>query len=118
MTQVNQDVILYAGDDKELIVTIYDEDDNIIDLTGLVSAQWILKKKATDENEILNKSLANDIAITSATEGILTITFNAADTQEIQPRTYYHELRIENSNNKIGTVFVGSFIINPTEEIE
>jgi hypothetical protein len=116
MTQINQDIELYAGDDKEIISTVYDDDGNVVSLSGLTAAQWILKKRAKDVNEILSKTLGSGIVVTSASAGILTTTLNSVDTQTMDPGTYYHELRIKNASSKTGTVLVGTFIINPTEE--
>ncbi len=117
MTQTAQDVELYAGDDRDIIVTIYDDDGSPLNLSSLNAAQWVLKRNSRgDSEELLSKTLGSGMAITSASEGILTVTLDHDDTQGVAPSTYYHEIRIKNSGLRTGTVLTGTFVVLPTEE--
>ena len=116
MAQINQNITMWAGDDITITTQVLDCTDTAVDLTSIESAQWVLKKYSEDVAILLTKTVGAGIAITDATTGTMVIVLEAADTQDIEPGDYYHELRIDN-NSAITTVSTGKFVITATEDI-
>ena len=112
MTAINQDFTMHAGDTKILILTVKDEDGDIINLTGLQSAQTVIKKYPNSTTALVTKTLAAaDIANPAPTTGVLSVTIAAADTSSFSAGEYYHETRMKDTNSYIGTIVTGTITV-------
>tara|TARA_B100000575_G_scaffold211861_1_gene172824 strand:+ start:235 stop:591 length:357 start_codon:yes stop_codon:yes gene_type:complete len=107
MASENQDFNMFAGDTKIISLVVADENENIVNLTGLNSAQFVIKKYPSSETASVTKTLGSGIANDTPTLGVLEITLSASDTASMSPGEYYHETRIKDSGNKIGTITTG-----------
>jgi hypothetical protein len=118
MARTDQNIDWHIGDDKLLTFTIVDEDNEAVNLTGLVSAQWVLKRyPESTGTPSIEKTLGSGITVYDATGGILQVTVNSADTLSLTAGQYYHELRIKNSDSKLGTVTTGIVNLLPTDPL-
>lgn len=77
---------LFSGEAKDLTFTIYDEDDQVQDITGW-TIEWRLYSHNGGESAILEKAGA----LTDPENGVVTVNLTADDTS-LEPNTYYHEL--------------------------
>jgi len=113
MTQTNQDVELWAGDTKQLVVTVTDDAGDPKDLTG-ATVRWILQGRPADSSPLLDKD--NDakggVTIVDAAGGVFRVDLSPEDTEELSPRTYYHEAEVTDASGNISTVLIGSLVIH------
>lgn len=114
MTQVNQNISMYAGDDKIFTFTITDSTGAAVDLSDLSDAQWTLKRHQSSTTATLSKVLDSGVSDASGSTGIITVTLSDADTLSLTPGLYYYELRVEESDGTISTLAVGDFTLYPT----
>ena len=111
MASENQDFTMFAGDTKILSLSVLNEDGGTVNLTGLNSAQFVIKKYPSSTTASVTKTLGSGITNDNPTLGILQITVNASDTASMSAGEYYHETRIKDSGNKIGTITTGKITI-------
>ena len=109
---IKQDItdIYFSGNDLVFTVTIKDENNVIVDLTGLVAATYFVARKPTSSSIVLTKTLGSGITVADAVNGVIQIVITNTDTTSLEG-DFYHELKIENSSNQIYTVFFGQFPI-------
>lgn len=83
----------FTGEDKQLRVTIYQTDGRTVqNITGW-ALSWTLKQSPTGA-VVMQKTTADNIALTNPTAGICTITLTAEDLAVLAGETaYYHELK-------------------------
>lgn len=108
MTAVGQDFTMRQGDSKIVNITVVDENNEVLDITG-VTVNWIMYKRNPD-NPILQKTTTSGISLTLPTSGILTINILPQDTENLLGR-FYHEAEITDTNENISTVTEGSVTI-------
>lgn len=107
MTLENQDVTgYYAGDTLRLDVSVTDDADQVVNLTG-ATIEWKLIDYKT---VLLSKSTSAGISITDPLNGEFRVNINGSETQDLQG-TYRHEARVTDSTGNVSTVFVGSFSV-------
>lgn len=92
MTLSGQNFEMHQGDNKEIIITNYDENDAILDLTGY-SIVWVAYHPTT-KALILSKSLGDGITVPTPENGQIVISLLPADTLSVVPNTYNHEVEI------------------------
>lgn len=113
MTKRNQDIDDYhAGDTLEIVVTVTDDDGNIIDITG-ADVEWYLLQYETspDEDHLLKKTTTDGgITVTSAQDGEFTVTVDAGDTDGMSGE-YHHRARMTDSTGNRSTVMTGTITI-------
>lgn len=71
-----------AGDNRDIVYTIVDENDDVIDLTG-GSMTWKAYVSGTD-TEVISKSTSGGIALTDPTNGVATVSLEPADTTALK----------------------------------
>ena len=87
-----------AGSTETLEFTIYDKNDELLDLrNSLVS--WYLSNIGDNDNPLVVKTGTTDIAIPSI--GKISITLNPNDTVDLTTGKYEHELSITQPNGKV-----------------
>lgn len=104
MTKQNQDFLMWSGDDKVITVTVYDNDDNVVNITG-ATITWQLSQNI-DSSALITKTVGSGIALSDPVNGQFTITLEPADTASLAGR-YYHEAQITDSSGDISTGLVG-----------
>lgn len=106
---------IYRGDDCVLTATVLQADGvSLVDLTGLLGAQFTLKRYLTDldAEALLTKTLGAGIAITGA--GTLEITLTPADTEGGADTLTAYTLKIKNVLGQIKTVAEGEVLLKLT----
>jgi hypothetical protein len=98
-----QHISLIAGDAKDIIFTI---DMAAADFSGF-TIKWFLTPGVGQE-PFLTKDLTN--GITSAGQQI-TIRIKTDDTKEMQPGTYWHELKMFDQNGEQTTLSCGDVVL-------
>lgn len=111
MPDTSQDIEVYAGEIRSVVVTVTNNNDRAVeDLTG-ASVSWKVKSGTTS---ILSKSVGSGITLASdPTTGVFTISLQAADTSSLSG-VYSHEARVTLADGTIATVSVGRFVVRPT----
>ena len=104
MTKQNQDFLMWSGDNKTITVTVYDNDDVVVDITN-VAITWELSQNV-DSVALISKTAGSGITLSDPTNGIFTITLDPANTGSLSGR-YYHEAEITDLSGDISTVMVG-----------
>lgn len=110
-----QNISIYAGDDVELNITVYDSAGSALDITGLSAAQWIMKRYAGSTTAEITKTLGGGVTVVSAADGTMKVSINSADSVSLTSNFYYHELRIQDSNSDYTTVMTGTVTLNPAQ---
>ena len=106
MATTDQNATIYAGDDVDLQIAVTDAaTGNPKVLTG-ASVQWAMFR-AYKGTVVLTKDTDGGITITDAAGGILTISIGAADTLDIRPDDYAHEVEVTDSGGNVSTVTTG-----------
>ena len=117
MTEVNQNFTMYAGDSKVLLYTIKGDSGETLDVTTLTSAQFVIKQYPDSSVKLLDKDFPDSgVGISNGPEGIISVSLVPADTKDLNPGEYYHELRIVLFGST-STVAIGVLKIKPTTEI-
>ena len=104
MTKQNQDFTIWSGDDKVITVTVYDNDDVIVDITA-ATITWQLSQNVNSA-ALITKTVGSGIALSDPTNGQFTVTLDPADTASLSGR-YYHEAEITDSSGNVNTGLVG-----------
>lgn len=105
MTATGQNFTIYQGDDKEIFVTTYDENDVILDITNC-TLNWVVYRRYP-ENIVLTKITGSGITITDPTNGIFRVDFDPNDTLSLLGE-YNHECELTDTNLNISTLLVGT----------
>lgn len=124
MTIKQQDVLEHhEGDAAELVVTVEDDDGNIMDLTG-AEVKWLLLEDKTDQepDAVLTKDgvedgTVNGVEFSDPTNGEVKIIINTDETDDLvnwenfpdDTRQYHHRLRVIDTDGRRVTAFVGRF---------
>jgi len=111
MTKLAQNAEIWAGDYKDLVVTITGSDGSGYSLAG-ASVTWILEA-SPGSGSLLRKfsegsSAASGMTISTST---LTISLSPTDTQSLEG-VYYHEAEAKDSASRATTLLVGTLKIN------
>ena len=104
MAETKQNFEVYAGDDKEVTITVRDENSEILNLTGY-TLNWVMSDE--DEDAILTKTLSDGLSVATPSNGQVLLTLVPADTEDLEPGIYHHELEITSSGGKVSTVTTG-----------
>ncbi|MBW7475967.1 hypothetical protein K0T92_14570 [Paenibacillus oenotherae] len=104
MTQ-GQNFTMYAGDTKEIVVTIPD-----VDLLG-ATIKWAMLKTATGPT-IIQRSTTVGI-IVDADAGTFTFKLESADTENLYGQ-YYHEAELTDVLGNVSTIMTGAVFIKPS----
>lgn len=109
----NQNIVIYAGDYMELEVFVYDQDNNNVDAQGITATYKVAKHPKMQP--VITKDMTNELSINEI-DGTLMIKIilNPADTVDMHGGTYYHEIEVEDSNQRPFTIMTGTFEIIPT----
>ncbi len=111
MPDTSQDIEVYAGEIRSIVVTVTNNNDRAVEDLTSASVSWKVKSGSTT---VISKSVGSGIALASdPTTGVFTISLQAADTSSLSG-VYAHEARVTLADGTIATVSVGRFIVRPT----
>jgi hypothetical protein len=96
VTAINQNFSMYAGDTKNLVITMPE------DLTGC-TVKWGLRQRQYSTENFISKTTSDGISI-NGTE--ITIKLAPADTQALAG-TYFHECEVTDQLGNVSTIFTG-----------
>jgi len=101
----NQPFSLFAGDDREITITVKDADEALVDLTG-AAIVWRLLLSGR-QITIVEKSVGHGIAISNQTthQGQCVVSLQSADTLYVDPAVLYHEADVTLGGLKSTVVF-------------
>lgn len=105
MSVDRQNVTTYAGDDLILAVMIRSENGAPLAITG-ASFVWTLAPKAGGQ-PVLTKTTADDISITNAAIGAVSILLKHADTATLSG-PMWHQLVMTDGSGRVNTVTTGT----------
>lgn len=116
MTRLNQDVTIFAGDTKNIDVTVKDANGVEIDITTISEIQYVVKKSALDAaiSQVAKSLTGIGITLTDPANGIFTINFLPADTEILGYQEYYHEAELTDGGGNISTIFTGVLTLRPS----
>ena len=107
MTISGQNFEVYQGDNKEIIITVRDDNENIIDLTGYSVVWCVHNQRVTDIIFQKTTSLGEEITIPNPTSGEIIITLEGLDTHILTPKNYGHQCEIQDQFGNHATVTTG-----------
>lgn len=106
MTISGQNFEIYQGDNKQIIITVKDDNDALLNLDGY-SAVWCVHNQSPS-NIVFQKSTATGgITIPNPANGQLVITLEGNDTATLPPKTYGHQCEILDGLGNHATVTAG-----------
>ncbi len=108
---MSQDFDMHAGDDKTLVVSVRDTEGSPVDVTG-ATVRWRAARSANKTADIIKKTGGSGITLSDPTQGEITITLNAADTDSLKG-TFYHECQVTFASGLLSTVVAGKMTILP-----
>jgi hypothetical protein len=112
MTVSGQNFEMYVGDSKEIYITVTDEETGLpLNLSPYVANSgiaWVVYRPTTKEIVLSKLFGAGVEAVIPYSNGVIKITLNPSDTENIIPNTYNHECEISSSLTNVATVTVGT----------
>lgn len=96
----------YAGDSRNLIVTVVDQNGEIVPLTG-ATIKWIL---VSQDTIMLSKKTDSGITLSDPAMGQFTIALTASDTKTLNG-TYQHMARVTTADGNSSIVLTGTVIV-------
>lgn len=105
MTKKNQDFDMYAGDTKDIVVTMSDS----ANIDGS-TVKWGLKKSVKDTMLVSKNTGGLGITVSGTA---FTVRLNPSDTLGLSGR-YYHEAEVTDVLGNVSTVTVGHITIEPS----
>jgi len=110
MTSEDQNFELYAGDSKDIVVTVTDSNGAAVNLTNF-TIFWKLTLLPTSSTALISKAVGTGIVKTNPSGGIFTVTITNTDTATLAG-CYYHEAKIVDGSSNEFTVTSGRAIIH------
>ncbi len=110
MSAVNQHFHLDQGEDRTLTFTVTTDGTTAVDITGH-TLSWELYTHPMAASSTLTVAGV----ITDATNGVCTVTLADTDTDSIEPRVYWHELKTTDSSGAETVVSRGNVTLKPTQ---
>jgi len=108
MTINGQNVEIFRGKDKILNVSIVDDNNNPLPISGCLFT-YVVYKPTTSSIKI-TKTIGSGINIVDMNSGIIEITLLPNDTKDLLG-TYNHECEITTTSYKDDVIFTGQFIV-------
>ncbi len=113
-----QNFEIVSGNDKRINVTVLDEDDVPVDITGAVIV-WAVSATNRNKSRIFTYTSPTNITIilpqTGLDIGKFRIDVQNGDTEPLSPtkskRDYYHEARMVSSGGQRSTVMIGTMTV-------
>lgn len=108
MSKRNQNIDLYCGEDKLIFIKLDNEDGTPFDPAGAAMEWWL--SRTSHSEKIIAKSIGSGSILIVA--GGINITLASADTYDLKPEIYYHELKIIKGST-VSVATVGAVHLRP-----
>ena len=114
------DFSIPAGGDRLLVITVSEQDGNLMNLTGCL-IKWALCTAPPKLASVVTKESTTGairIADQTSARGQFTVQLDGADTKTLPAGTYYHEARVTDSDGNSDIVVDGLVTLfgSPTAE--
>lgn len=96
------------GDDVNVLVSIYDTDQDEFDISGALEAVFVVSDSITGADRIVKKMTEGDISV-STNRYQLVVRLTSEDTIKPVKRKNYYELRITSADGRKRTVSAGLY---------
>ena len=103
------DFEMHAGDDKTLEVTVLDQNGVAVDISSS-TIRWRASRSKTKTADIIKKTGGAGISLSDPTNGVFTVTLDAADTESLTG-IFYHEGQLTLPNGTLSTVLSGKMTV-------
>lgn len=115
MPSTQQNLTLWADRNIQINVPILDQNGLPYNVGSSGSATWSMSPAATSLPAVLQKSTPSGITLVnnSGTWSAI-ISIVPADTVNIAPATYYHELAVKDSAGNVVNVSIGTITLQPS----
>lgn len=111
MAETNQNLTVWAGEIRSIVVTVWDLNTGAVEDLTSASVSWKVKRGSSTA---ISKSVGSGITLASdPTTGVFTISLQAANTSSLEGE-YQHEARVTLSDGTIATVLTGRFTVIAT----
>ena len=106
-----KNITIYSGDYIYLEIEVYDEDNEPINHENITAEYYFGNKQPV----FIKDNQGPDLEI-NGNNGTLTIIvkLQEQDTKNLQPHSYYHEIKIRDSQGKPNTIMTGVVRVLPT----
>jgi hypothetical protein len=108
MPKTGQNIEIEQEDSKIIQVTVYDQSNSILDLSGYTVLWKVFKNK---DSIMLTKTIGNGITLTNPTEGVFEILVSSIDTQNLLGK-YFHSCKIIDGLGNTSKIFSGYFNVS------
>jgi hypothetical protein len=113
MPSLKQNVTMWQGDARTLVIDVKNTDGTIPSLVGASVTWWMGANPPTSAVHI-KKDNGNTGGVTiTATPGEFSVVLAGADTATLSPGVYYHEAEVVLADGTPSTVTIGQFTIMP-----
>jgi hypothetical protein len=114
MTTTAQDITVYEGEDKTILISVTDTSGgSAVNLTGATTT-WVVTTGASSNTAIISKT-STDAEITydndAGTNDRINIALASADTQGQEGNVLYHECKVVDSGSDTHIVATGKFTV-------
>jgi hypothetical protein len=111
---------MFQGETKQLIVTVYDENEQLLQPFTPTAVEWRLYQASPSRSKqaVIVKKLGDGISIDSTNSKVLIALFSA-DTADLAVGQYYHELKLFSGSDE-NVVMIGDVTLRfatKTEEV-
>ena len=110
MTVRNQNFSMHVGEAKTVFVALTNEDGSAFDPAGSTMEWWLAKTSHSDK--IMQKKLGEGLRLSP---GGVCIVLASADTYDLPPELYYHELKLNIGST--GLSVVGTVHLRPAPDM-
>jgi len=108
VTKRNQDFSMHLGESKTVFISLLNEDGTPFDSAGSTFEWWLAKTSHSDK--LLQKKLGAGLVLDT---GGINVILNSADTYDLIPELYYHELKIYLGSTGLSVSTVGTVHLRP-----
>ena len=108
MTVRNQNFSMHVGETKTVFVALTNEDGTAFETAGTTMEWWLAKSSHSDK--IMQKKLGEGLRLSP---GGVCIVLASADTYDLPPELYYHELKINIGSTGLSVSTVGTVHLRP-----
>lgn len=110
---MSSDFTMYAGDTKNVEITVTDEEGLVIDLTDC-ELFWELSRIVGVQPPLLDKEIGSGLTVVTAAAGRFDVRLEPEDTESLEG-VYYHEAKLVDDQGDVSTILSGWITISPTQ---
>ncbi|MGC2713445.1 MAG: hypothetical protein WA366_08700 [Pseudolabrys sp.] len=108
MTKRNQNFSMHVGETKTVFIKLDNEDGTLFETAGITMEWWLAKTSHSDK--IVQKKPGEGLVLSP---GGVSIVLAPADTYDLRPELYYHELKINIGSTGLSVSTVGTAHLRP-----